>query len=223
MDLVAAVDREEIDALDDLKATNEIITSSLNNDLQLVQSRHKNLIIDYDQQRAHLVDALLDRENLRKEHEAAKRGRPTLDPESVDDNRKTGEAVAAEEKAKTASQALKEVSHEFDSPKGRPFPRRGFWTVKNIFLPRSKHPYTPQLEPFKYQSTRNKEPLGAEDLARERQAIGTLQGLASPGLSLPRPSPVRGVRTDVYRSQAKRMDETDADTDIPRSNPKSKK
>jgi hypothetical protein len=106
---VAAVDQDELDALDDLKHTNEIVTSSLTNELQLLQTRHKNLIIDFDQQRAHLVESLLDRENLRKDLEAARKARPT--PINLaEDGRNTADG----EKAKTA---LQEVSREYHSPK----------------------------------------------------------------------------------------------------------
>lgn len=210
--LVAAVERYDLDALDDLKATNEIITSSLNNDLQLVQSRHKNLITDYDQQRAHLVEALLDRETLRKELEVATKKRPTLDPESVDDDHKTNKEF----------QALKEVSHETESPKEKQ-PKRSFWRrVVSPISPRPKTPHAPKPEPSIPHGTSGEQSHGAVELGHERQAIDTLQRVEGPGLSLPRPyqpSPVRNVRTDVYRSQGNPK----AETDIPRSNPKSKK
>ena len=213
---VAAMNKDEVDALEDLKETNQIITSSLNNDLQLVQSRHKNLITDYDQQRAPLVDALLDRENLRKELEVAKRGKPTLDPEPAEHDRKIAEEDAPEDKAKTASQALKEVRYESNSSMGKQPSKRSFWKrVMSPISPRPRTPHTPH-------DTSSKETHRAVELAHERQAIGTLPRVESPALSLPRPmspSPVRGARTDVYRLQAKHK----AETDIPHSIPKSKK
>lgn len=216
---VAAMNKDEVDALEDLKETNQIITSSLNNDLQLVQSRHKNLITDYDQQRAHLVDALLDRENLRKDLEVAKRGKPILDPEPADHDRKITEEDAAEDKAKTASQALKEVSHESDFPMGKQPSKRSFW--KRVISPISPRPRNPHI-PHNPHDTNGKETQRAVELAHERQAIGTLLRVESPALSLPRPmspSPVRGARTDVYRLQAKHK----VEANIPRSIPKSKK
>lgn len=100
---VAAIDQDELQALDDLKQTNEIITTSLNDDLKLLQNRHKNLIIDFDQQRAHLVESLLDRENLRKDLESAKTNRTApLDLTEAEDG-------ADEKQAKL--QSIKEVSH----------------------------------------------------------------------------------------------------------------
>lgn len=105
MMIVAAVDREEIDALDDLKATNQIITSSLQNDLLLLQSKHKNLTTDYEQQKSHLVDALLAKDKLRQELAIMKEGKDLAG--EVD-------RQAVEEKSK-ALQALKEVSHKIES------------------------------------------------------------------------------------------------------------
>lgn len=222
---MAAVNRDEIDALNDLKHTNEIITSSLTNDLQLLQTRHKNLITDYDQQRAHLVDALLDRETLRKDIEAAKKGRPTPAPEPVD----KAEADGAEEKAKTALQSLKEVSREYDSPKEKQPAKKGFFgKAKQLFSPslsHSKNPYTPKPEHHKFPFPSDKETLAAVELAYERQAIGTLQRVPNRDippsvLPLPQsPAPVRHYHQDIYRSQMSPMDQTNK----PTSNPKSEK
>lgn len=71
---LCAIDKEDIDALEDLKATNEIVTSSLQNDLLLLQSKFKILMTDHDQQKSHLVDALLAKDALSKEVTALKEG-----------------------------------------------------------------------------------------------------------------------------------------------------
>ena len=99
MELVAAVDRDEIDALEDLKSTNQIITSSLQNDLLLLQSRFKNITTDHEQQKSHLVDALLAKDKLRQELATLKEGKDSAGDEN-----------------NTALQALKEVSYETDYP-----------------------------------------------------------------------------------------------------------
>jgi hypothetical protein len=95
--LVAAVDRDEIDALEDLKSTNQIITSSLQNDLVLLQSKFKNITTDHEQQKSHLVDALLAKDKLRQELATLKEGKDSAGDEN-----------------NTALQALKEVSSEID-------------------------------------------------------------------------------------------------------------
>ncbi|TVY51602.1 Protein Hook-like [Lachnellula cervina] len=62
-----AVDQDEIDALENLKETNEIITTSLQNDLLVLQNAHKNITIDFDQQKTHLLNTLLKKDQLIKD------------------------------------------------------------------------------------------------------------------------------------------------------------
>lgn len=71
---LSAVNKDDLDALEDLKATNEIVTSSLQNDLLLLQSKFKTLMTDHDQQKSHLVDALLAKDALSREVTALKEG-----------------------------------------------------------------------------------------------------------------------------------------------------
>jgi hypothetical protein len=178
LNIVAAMNEIEIDALNDLKVANDTITSSLQNDRQLVQSRYKNLITDYDQQRAHLVESLLDRENLRKEIEAINKGKPAVNPElNVEDNSSTANAQLAEDQTKLALQSLKEVSRKNDSPKEKPPQKKGQGALgrfRNLFS-RPKDPYIPKPEPLRLPLQSDKETLEAIELAYERQAIGTLQ------------------------------------------------
>lgn len=182
---MAAVDQEELQAIDDLKHTNEIITSSLTNDLQLLQKRHKNLIIDFDQQRAHLVESLLDRENLRKDLESAKKNRPTP---TLD----LAEAEGYAEREKTKLQSLKEVSREQHSPKEKlPAKKTGASKFfKSMLSPRSRN----KPEHPKFPVTSGRETIEAAELAQERQAIGTLQRDPNPDISsshpnMPQPPP----------------------------------
>ena len=69
MDIVAAIEREEIDALEDLKAVNKIITSSLQNDLLTLQSKHKNLTTDFELQQKQLYEAIISKDRVIKEKE----------------------------------------------------------------------------------------------------------------------------------------------------------
>ena len=159
---MAAVDQDELEALEDLKQTNDLITTSLKNDLELVHSRHKNLIIDFDQQRAHLVESLLDRETLRKDLEAAKKARPTLLSPAEDLNT---EGDAEEEKA---ALVLKEVSHEHRYPKEKSPKSVAKWVGK-LLSPR------PRNRPPKEKFPTEKEALHAAEVDQERKAIGFLQ------------------------------------------------
>jgi protein HOOK3 len=154
--IVAAVDREEIDALDDLKATNQIITSSLQNDLLLLQSKHKNLTTDYEQQKSHLVDALLAKDKLRQELAIMKEGK---------DSAGEVDRQAVEEKSK-ALQALKEVSHEIESSDRE---RSSRWLAPHrLSSYPSFHPYVAETEPLQSIAQIDEASL----LSLERQAIG---------------------------------------------------
>ncbi|RQM06759.1 hypothetical protein DH86_00002731 [Scytalidium sp. 3C] len=64
---LAAMGKEELQALEDLKSTNEIIKSSFEQDLLVLQNQHKNLKADFDRQNAHLVQALLAKEQFREQ------------------------------------------------------------------------------------------------------------------------------------------------------------
>lgn len=97
---VSAISRDELRALAELKEANDIATTSLQNDLKFLQSRHKNLEIDHDQTRSHLIEALLTKDNLTKELSNFQDG----------PNKTSSESPAEVEKTKTALQALKQVS-----------------------------------------------------------------------------------------------------------------
>ncbi len=204
---MAAVNQDELDALDDLKHTNDIITSSLTNDLQILRSRYKNLIIDYDQQRAHLVESLLDRENLRKDLEAA-RQRPKRTIDLILDGHEKNEKDDEEEKSKPALQSLKEVSPEHCSPKEKPSVAK---TIKAFLSPRSKRrPENTQLAVPK-----GIEIIDAAELAQEQQEIGTLQRepkhVSSIKPNSPQPPPAircYNHNHELDRSRTKRTDQT---------------
>ncbi|TVY44605.1 Protein Hook-like protein [Lachnellula subtilissima] len=69
-----AVNQDEIDALETLKETNENITTSLQNDLLVLQNAHKNITIDFDQQKTHLLNTLLVKDQLIKDLADARAG-----------------------------------------------------------------------------------------------------------------------------------------------------
>jgi hypothetical protein len=126
---VTAVNSDEVRALEQLKEANDIITSSLQNDLDILRGRYKNLEVDHEQARTHLIEALLAKDSTSKELAAFAEGKQTSnDPE-------------ADKKAKKALQALKEVSCETAgretglSPKSHKFLNLGRPDI--FFYPRS--------------------------------------------------------------------------------------
>ena len=58
--------QEDLDALEELKATQESLASSTEMELKKLQSRHKDLQIDYDQQKSQLIEALLSKDKLQQ-------------------------------------------------------------------------------------------------------------------------------------------------------------
>ena len=185
MKLVAAVDRDEIDALEDLKATNQIITSSLQNDLVLLQGKFKNLTTDYDQQKSHLVDALLAKDKLRQELATLREGKD-----------------AAGEENNAGLQALKEVSYEIDSSQE---------ISSSLHLPPalsrsvSFYPCIHQPKP-----PQNAQPVDeAAMLALERQAIGAMEPSKAENVDIAAPnfpiSPMPSVPPANLRSRRGRI------------------
>jgi protein HOOK3 len=203
--IVSAIDREEIDALEDLKATNEIITSSITNDLLLAQSKLKNLTTDHEQQKSHLVEALLAKDKLRQELASAREGKSAVvAPEATTEA--TTEAQAKEEKARTALDALKEVSCEIDTskmPKSSKKARK-FW---RHFPHLPFRPYTTKPEPPQNTIKPDDFSLHEAELALERAAIGALPPVKRPLISprtipLPMsPLPVRVGPRAVFRTR----------------------
>jgi protein HOOK3 len=57
--LVSAIGGNDINALNELKRVNELITSSLQNDLLILQGQHKALTTDFELQKSQLLEALL--------------------------------------------------------------------------------------------------------------------------------------------------------------------
>ncbi|TVY68808.1 Protein Hook-like protein, partial [Lachnellula suecica] len=96
-----AVNREEINALEVLKETNEIVTSSLQNDLLVLQQDHKNVTTDFEQQKTHLLETLLAKEQLMKDLANAKEkgvaggGDTQLDEQEKAELRKSAEIASS--------------------------------------------------------------------------------------------------------------------------------
>lgn len=202
---MAAVDQEEIDALEDLKATNEIITSSFKNDLLILQNKHKALTTDHEQQKTQLIDVLLEKDRLMKELASFKEQNGT----NGDDAYQKAQAKAIME-AENARNALQEVSKVISAP-GSSAPskkRGGLWKT---FSRLSFVPFTPTTQAFRSKSIRRLDQERFDSphltLERERSAIGSLPTrlLLLPEIIPLPPSPARVRFTfskserDIYR------------------------
>ncbi|KAL2066457.1 hypothetical protein VTL71DRAFT_2528 [Oculimacula yallundae] len=91
---LAAVNQEEIDAINSLKTAHELISSSLENDLLALQKKHKDLTTDFDEQKTQLVEALLSKDRLMQDLAAAKNGSGVAD----DGQAQARAVIEAEEK-----------------------------------------------------------------------------------------------------------------------------
>lgn len=197
---MAAVDQEEIDALEDLKATNEIITSSFKNDLLILQNQHKTLTIDHEQQKTQLIDVLLEKDRLMKELASFKEQNGT----NGDDAYQKAQSKAIME-AENARNALQEVS-KVNSVPGSSAPskkRGGLWKTLSRL---SFVPFTATTRAFRpkpiYRPDQARFESPQVTLERERSAIGSLPTplLVPPEIMPLPPSPTR-VRFTLSKSE----------------------
>lgn len=97
---MTAVSQEDIDALEELKASHGIIKTSLENDLLLLRKQHQDLTIDHEEQKTHLLKALLSRDNALQDLASLKERTGTSEDEKLE-----------RAKARTAKEAeLQQVS-----------------------------------------------------------------------------------------------------------------
>lgn len=64
--IVSMVEKEEIDALEELKATQESLSKSFENELTALKGKYKALLIDYEAQKSQLIESLLTNNKIRE-------------------------------------------------------------------------------------------------------------------------------------------------------------
>jgi hypothetical protein len=64
--LVSMVEKEDLDALAELKETQETLASSYRTELKQLQSRYKDLEVDHEQQKSQLIQVLLSKDKLQQ-------------------------------------------------------------------------------------------------------------------------------------------------------------
>lgn len=99
--------KEDLDALEELKATQESLASSTEMELKKLQSRHKDLQIDYDQQKSQLIEALLSKDKLQQ---LVIENR-TKNESKADESTETNQMKDSLEKTSSDLKASQEVSH----------------------------------------------------------------------------------------------------------------
>lgn len=172
---VDAINRDEITALETLKETNEIVTTSLQNDLLVLQTEHKNITTDFEQQKTHLLETLLAKEQLTKDLADAKEGK-VVGNDQLDETEK-----ADLKKSTEVSRNIKPTLKQRSSARQK--------SVKRLHQFHPFHPYTPNPEPSPVLLQTDIDTLLAVEIAGERAAIGRGPPLVLPILS-PRTIPL---------------------------------
>jgi hypothetical protein len=197
---VAAVDQEEIDALEDLKATNEIITSSFKNDLLISQNNYKALTTDHEQKKTQLIDVLLEKDKLIKELASFKE----RDGTNGNDTYQKAQSKAIME-AENARNALQEVSKVKSAPGSSAPSKKGGGPWKTISR-LSFIPFTPTTQAFRPWPIHRPDQARFDSpdltLERERSAIGGLPTrlLVLPEI-IPLPPPPARVHFTLSKSE----------------------
>ncbi|KAL2753661.1 hypothetical protein ACRALDRAFT_2080230, partial [Sodiomyces alcalophilus JCM 7366] len=84
---LSAMEKDGAEALEELKATDKLISSSLREELEALRLEYKNMSNDADEAQRALVKALLEKDNLRKEAEMAR------DQSASQDSQKANEKI----------------------------------------------------------------------------------------------------------------------------------
>ncbi|KUJ08461.1 uncharacterized protein LY89DRAFT_788841 [Mollisia scopiformis] len=96
---LSAIDRDELDAIQTLRTTNGIITTSLENDLLVLRKQHQDLTTDFEVQKSQLLDTLLSKDRLMHDLASLKERTGLSDQETVESAkaRSTKETELAEQ------------------------------------------------------------------------------------------------------------------------------
>ncbi|OHE96180.1 hypothetical protein CORC01_08557 [Colletotrichum orchidophilum] len=72
---LSAVAKDSVEALEELKSTDQLISGSIREELEAARQQLKNLGTDLEEQRSSLINALLEKDKLRKDLDEVKEGR----------------------------------------------------------------------------------------------------------------------------------------------------
>ncbi|KAM3084259.1 hypothetical protein ACMFMG_001635 [Clarireedia jacksonii] len=155
---LAAVGADEIVALEELKSANQIIASSYEHDLTLLQTEHDSLKREFADQESHLFKAIKEKDRLATQLKEVFQ-KPITSTEDV-------EAKGEEPEPNTALDSLKQVSRETDipTPQTPQSKKKSFWTK---LYPRTRSSNTSHLQ--------DKDAIDSShdaELASERAVLG---------------------------------------------------
>lgn len=194
-----ALEGDDVDALNELKQANELITSSLQNDLVVLQGLHKALNADFDHQKTQLIEALLTKDKALSELGNLR--------EIMGANEDVQKAKFLTEQRMKEEKELHEVRRleaEFANipPIPSKSPRkktRGILKrpLSGVIQPKYRQSATPRLF-FDIESARRQDEKFARELSGKDTLISSAGDVQIPTLSLPPSAAVSRRRKNTY-------------------------
>ncbi|KAJ9133519.1 Girdin [Pleurostoma richardsiae] len=114
---LGAVEKDSVDALEVLKQTDQLISSSLQSELDAVRKEVRTLQLENDQQKSQLIEALLSKERLRKEMEEETRVTPAPTPTPSSDAAPTANPAELEEALRVSKAKTEKLRDAFKRQK----------------------------------------------------------------------------------------------------------
>jgi hypothetical protein len=186
MKIVAAIGADDIVALEELKSANQIIASSYEHDLTLLQAEHDSLKKEFADQESHLFKAIKEKDKLSTQLKEVFQ-KPAASTEDM-------EAKSEEPEPNTALESLKQVSRETDipTPQTSPPKKKSIWKRLSPRQSSSNTSHLQDQDAIHHISDFDDD----AELASERAALGSLQ-IAQAHQS-PFPSPPPKVHNTKY-------------------------
>ncbi len=135
---MSAVAKGSLEALDELKSTDRLISASLKNELDGKRKQYKTLQLDYDQQKTQLIDALLSKEKLRKEVEESVKEPPLASPKVADTPGSVVDQAAVDELVRKSNEKIEKLRDRVKLQKEVGFPQPAmflaWWYLTNHIL-----------------------------------------------------------------------------------------
>ena len=167
---LSAVEKGSVDALDELKSTDKLISESLKSELDWLRDEHSFLLKERDAQKSQLIEALLAKDKLRKDAE---------------DNKDLQEAATTASTDADAAEAAKKAADKIEKLRARLKERQQVSEEKSLFvlpeepevwptLPKTRYPHVELELPFPTRPAPAKTILHFHDTARLHHLPTTL-------------------------------------------------
>ncbi|CZR53969.1 uncharacterized protein PAC_03852 [Phialocephala subalpina] len=149
---LSAVSRDDLDAIEELKATNSLITTSLENDLLVLRKQYQDLSTDFELQKSQLLDTLLSKDRLMQDLASLKDRTGTSELEKIE------RAKARSTKETELEQVRAIAGPEYPAPTAKKSKFLGRISRLSLFSPftAKKDPVASEVSPRPTTSRSNK-------------------------------------------------------------------